>query len=110
MAITVLTSAPQELLEKIRSDVSLHQNSEWQADSDGDFTLADPKWRDKAWFRAYVKDRKLVFGIIPSSNPGMTSNLFASYHGQLLSMLLANYDHMFSEASTSPITNKFFDL
>jgi hypothetical protein len=110
MAITVPTSYPKELLIRIKKDVAARQTDEWHCDADGDFTLADPQWHGKAWFRPYVKDGKLVFGIIPSTDPKMTNALFAAYHGRLLETLLGRYSHLFSETSTSDLADKFYDL
>lgn len=110
MAITVLTSYPQDLLVQIKRDVAAQRTNEWHCDAEGDFTLADPQWHRKAWFRPYVKDGKLVFGIIPSTDPKMSSALFAAYHGRLLETLLGRYSHLVSETSTSTIASKFYDL
>jgi hypothetical protein len=110
MAITVPSNDPLELLLQIKKDMTEAEASEWKCDTDGDITLSDPQWHGKAWFRPYVKDAKLVFGIIPASEPKMNTTLFAFYHGRLLETLMGRYPHLITETWTSAITNKFYDL
>jgi hypothetical protein len=110
MAITVPTNEPLDLLSQIKTDISEQRLQEWELDSDGDMTLSNAEYRAKAWFRPYVKDGKLVFGIIPANEPKMTQSLFAHYHGRLLGTLLEHYPLLASETMTSSIVNKFYDL
>jgi hypothetical protein len=110
MAITVPTTVPLDLLLEIKKDITTLQTDEWMCDGDGDFTLSDPEWNNKAWFRPYVKEGKLVFGIIPASEPKMSTSLFAYYHGRLLETLMGRYPHMASEMQTCSVVSKFYDL
>jgi hypothetical protein len=110
MAITVPSKAPLYLLLQIKQDITSRRTDEWVCDQDGDLTLSDPQWNNKAWFRPHVKEAKLVFGIIPAIEPKMSTALFAFYHGRLLETLLGRYQHLAGEASTSVIASKFYDL
>lgn len=110
MAITVPTTAPLELIEQIKADIQSHLSDTWVWDAEGDMTLSDPEWHSKAWFRPHVKESKLVFSIIPASEPKMTAKLSAYFHGRLLEFLLLNYPDLASETSTSSIVSKFYDL
>jgi hypothetical protein len=110
MAITVPTTEPLDLLLQIKRDIVAQQTDEWVWDADGDITLNDADYRSKAWFRPYVKEGKLVFGIIPASEPKMTPALSAHYHGRLLETLLGRYANLVGETMTSSIVSKFYDL
>jgi hypothetical protein len=110
MAITVPNSAPLDLLLQIKKDIMTHATDEWVCDGEGDLTLSDPQWNNKAWFRPYVKEGKLVFGIIPAIEPKMNTPLFAYYHGRLLETLMGRYPHMACETQTSSVISKFYDL
>ncbi|HEY4318612.1 MAG TPA: hypothetical protein VGN04_13510 [Herbaspirillum sp.] len=110
MAITVPTTAPLDLLLQIKSDIAAQQTDEWVWDADGDITLSEAEYRGKAWFRPYVKEGKLVFGIIPATEPKMTPALFAYYHGRLLQTLLERYQNLAGETMTSSLVSKFYDL
>jgi hypothetical protein len=110
MAITVPTTTPLDLLLEIKADITGRRTDEWECDLDGDITLSSPEYRHKAWFRAYVKEDKLVFGIIPASQPRMSPALSAYYHGRLLETLLGRYSHVVGETMTSSVVSKFYDM
>jgi hypothetical protein len=110
MAITVPTNAPLYLLLQIKKDITSKQTAEWICDQDGDLTLSDPQWNNKAWFRPHVKETKLVFGIIPAMEPKMSPALFAFYHGRMLETLMGRYQHLVGETSTCAFASKFYDL
>ncbi|RXZ38049.1 hypothetical protein D9O50_00375 [Oxalobacteraceae bacterium CAVE-383] len=110
MAITIPINDPLEFLQQFKADITAQRTDEWVWDADGDITLSHPEYRSKAWFRPYPKSGKLVFAIIPASEPKMTRGLSAYYHGRLLETLLARYQNEVGETMISSVVSKFYDL
>ncbi len=88
------------LIEKIHSG----QIKTWIIDNDKDITIANMRWRNKAWFKIKKKpeNNQLLFGIIPSRRNEMSKALYGIFHGRLISTLLAHFDEEIEDIRVTP--------
>lgn len=67
----------------------------WYRDSDGDFTISNSKWNNKAWFRLRVTStNELHFNLISSRTHPLTKEIYGVYHGRMTATLLAYFDNL----------------
>lgn len=108
MSITVLTSNPRGLIEKINKFVSEGKSQTWEIDSDGDFTHSPEQWKNEAWFTvSFINEDSIVFGMLPPIGDVITSEVYAIYHGRFSEMLLSHFDEDFSEIQISSLASKY---
>lgn len=103
MSIHVTTDEPSRLLRKIRSRVEDGDIPEWVCDEDGDFTLADPRYRKKAWVRPRVDEARLSFALLGPRGETVTRRTYGVYHGRFMEMLLLYFDSEFDRVSASAL-------
>ena len=101
MAVMVECGNPQELLSKIRSQISSRKIETWSIDGDGDLTHEPEQWRYLAWFRPSVEPGKLAFYILGAKSKKMTKAVYGVYHGRLIEMLLTHFDGDFVTAQAT---------
>jgi len=92
MAVIVQTSNTIQLVESLHQRIIDNNITTWLLDDDGDITIRNPMWRQKAWFKIIKDPTRIVFGIIPSMKYAMTKELYGVYHGRIAATLLANFD------------------
>lgn len=104
MAVIVATSQPQELKRQIITDIKNETIETWEFDQSGVFfTHKADQWRRKAWFKMTVRSGELVFNIVRPKNGGISSVVYAEYHGLLIRMLLAHYEASFTTAGATAL-------
>ncbi|MDE6192726.1 MAG: hypothetical protein K2M83_01910 [Muribaculaceae bacterium] len=108
MSLTVLTSTPQALLEKINKFVREGKSQTWEIDADGDFTYKPEQWKNEAWFTvSLIKEDFIVFGMWPPVGKTISSEVYAVFHGRFLEMLLTHFDEDFTEIQISALATKY---
>lgn len=103
MALTVYTNDPNALLNSIRAAIKDKRVETWAYDVDGDFYHTPEQWRGKAWFRPYVLQGMLSFGLLGQKDVEMTKMIYGIYHGRFSEMLLVHFDKDFSNVSATAI-------
>ncbi|MCR5152560.1 MAG: hypothetical protein K6A98_05340 [Prevotella sp.] len=101
MAIFVTTGNPESLLNDIRDSIEKQNVQTWSVDVQGDFTHVS-QWKEKAWFRAYVRTKRLVFGLIGRKDEAMTKMVYGLYHGRFSEMLLTHFDANIEDLNLTP--------
>jgi hypothetical protein len=104
MALTVSTSSPQTLLNGIKKAIDDKKVLTWgykEVDGVRYYTHIADQWNKLAWFKALIQPPGLVFNIVPPKGKGVSTEVYAIYHGRFAEMLLAHFDHQFSEARAS---------
>lgn len=110
MAIFVKVSNPIGLLNDMKSSIANGEIDNWVCDIDGDFTLADEKFQNEAWFHPYLPiDEMLVFGIIGRKNVSLPMSLFSIFHSELVKTLLNKYCGQVDDISVVPPFSNHFD-
>lgn len=101
---------PRQIVTQFRENVTNGNIPTWIIDSDGDFSVANPKWRNKAWFHIHVDEKSIGFGIISSRTHRLTKELYAVYHGRLATCLLAYFDEQISGLVITPQLDSRYDF
>ena len=98
MAILVQTNNPKGLLDDIIKNIENKIIQTWSVDDDGDFTHVS-QWKNKAWFKAYVQNGRLEFGLIGRKDEPMSKMIYGIYHGRFSEMLLTHFDSTIEDIS-----------
>lgn len=101
MAIHFYTSQPREVLDRLRSLIDEGKIKTWSYDKDGDFTHTAQQWRYKAWLRPQVLSGELALFILPPKEQGISTEIYAIYHGRFVETALAHVDRLFASARAS---------
>lgn len=101
MAIIFKTQNPEILLKDFKKKIDDGVIQSWSYDQDGDFTHTPDQWKNKAWLRSKIRSNELVFFIIKPINQGISSLVYAVYHGRFIESMLAHCDSLFSSANAS---------
>ena len=101
MAIYIRTTTPKRLLNDIRDNIENNVIQTWSEDDEGDFTHVS-QWKNKAWFKPYVHEGHLVFGLIGRKDEPMTKFMYGTYHGRFSEMLLTHFDLSIEELQLTP--------
>lgn len=56
------------------------------------FTHNRPQFKNKTYFKAYIYNKNLVFGILYKPSNMLTVDLYGIYHGRFSQMLLNHFD------------------
>lgn len=110
MAIIIKTRQSRELLIRLTESIDNGSIQTWQKDADGDYTIVRVQWYCHAWFRPYIEDDSVVFGIIQSSNFPMTRQLYGVFHGRFVAMLLSHFDDMMDDVEITPLLDGNYDV
>lgn len=99
MAITITVRTAEDVTT-IRNALRDGLIPTWHMDMDGDITLTNTHWSNKAWFR--INDGKdnpciMYFGLIGSRRIPLTNELYGVFHGRLVSSLLAYFNQLFQK-------------
>lgn len=103
MAVIVKTNQPELLANRLMESIKNNEIPTWSIDDDGDITIANIKWTNKAWFQIKIEyeNNILAFGIISSKIYRMTNELYGVYHGRLAATLLAYFDSLLDNIELS---------
>ena len=112
MAIIITTKYPQTVCDLFAQDVNYRNITTWIVDADGDFTIANPKWTNKAWMRPIIphEGNTLVFGFVSSRKHDITKGLYGIYHGRLVATLIAHYDNLIDSVTIKPLLDPQTDI
>lgn len=107
MTIYVSTCQPRKLLEDIKQAINDKKIVTWGYDNDGDFYHTPEQWNYKAWLSPTISDKYLIFGIVGEKDKDMSVETYAVYHGRFSEMLLAHFDHEFSNVYSTAQKTKY---
>lgn len=108
MAIIIQTKKPHEFVEKLKNLVQGGEITTWICDSDGDFTLSNEMWKDKAWFHPrFEEDGSLIFNIWGRKDSNMSKLTYAVYHGRMVKLILKKLDEDCSMISVTSLAHKY---
>lgn len=110
MAILIKTRQPKVLLNRLNESINNGSILTWQVDAEGDYTIERMQWRCHAWFRPYVRNELLAFGIIQSSNFPMTRQLYGVFHGRFVATLLSHFDDMMEDIEVTTLMDRTYDI
>lgn len=97
-----LNSQPETILSNLKKKIDEKIIEGWEYDTDGDFTLSDTKWNNKAWFTPSVLGSFLNFGLLGRKGVMMTKQEYSVYHGRFSEMLLEHFTDDISFISIMP--------
>ncbi|MBA8734191.1 hypothetical protein [Chromobacterium violaceum] len=103
MAIFVTTKAPEKLLAAIRQAITEGKVETWSLYAEDYFTHSVKQWTHRAWLRARVEERRIVFNILPSKGKVVSHTVYGIYHGRFIEMLLNHFDKQFESASATAL-------
>lgn len=97
MAIRIYThEPPHRLLQRIKFLIDQGQIDDWSYDSAGDFTHSAEHLRNKAWFRAEVREGTLRLTLIGSKSAQVSRSVYSAYHGDFIQTLFMQLNEMFT--------------
>ena len=111
MAVRIYSGNPEDFLNRLIMDLRSDRIPTWTIDDEGDITISNAKWHQKAWFSIECPqgENMIVFGLIQSKYYRMTKELYGVYHGRLIATLLAYYDTLITEINVSAEIDADFD-
>jgi hypothetical protein len=98
MAVVIMCDNPAQLLAEIKLGIRQGTVTSWVVDTDGDFTLADGQWSQRAWLRPTTAEGRLILKIIGPQSQRMSKATYAVYHSRFIETLLRDFDLKFSQA------------
>jgi hypothetical protein len=98
MAVRFETSAPKNLLERVKKLIDDGVIAAWSYDKDGDFTHTSERWSHRAWLRPSVGDGRLSFYILAPKETTISRAVYAVYHSRFIEAVLTNCDDDFTRA------------
>lgn len=103
--ITVTTSYPQNLVEKINAFIRVKRTTEWELDEENDYVLNLPDLKYKAWMTVNedYSDGKLRIGIIESTKYRLTKRIYSMYHCRFAEFVLEYFDNDISNIEISSL-------
>lgn len=101
MAIFVTTQMPKKLLTSIRKAISEEHVATWSLHGEDYFTHSAEQWTRRAWFRARIEEKRIVFNIVPPKGKVVSRAVYGIYHGRFIEMLLNHFDKDFESASAT---------
>ncbi len=112
MAVIVRADNAEELRDNFLNKISRSAILTWLIDEDGDITIRNPEWHNKAWFRCSVENNpsRLILGIIPSKRYRMTKELYGVFHGRIAATILAHFDDVITSIELTSGYYKPYDV
>lgn len=108
MAIQIITSKPEILLEDIKNLIDAGKIDTWTYDADGDFTHSVEQWNNVAWFHPFFYRDRIIFGLIGRKGINISIDEYSIYHGRFIEMLVKNYINKVNSISVlRPSDNEF---
>ncbi len=105
MALYIPTDNPGGLLTVLKKAIDTGEVTTWECDSFGFFTHSPERWRERAWFRPFVVQGVLQFGIVANTNIPLNYEIYSIYHGRFIEMLISHFHDQFDDvkATTKPV-------
>ncbi|MBN3797941.1 hypothetical protein [Burkholderia sp. Ac-20392] len=101
MAIFVTTQTPKKLLSAIKQAISEEHVTTWSRHGEDHFTHSAEQWARRAWFKARIEEKRIVFNIVPPKGKIVSRATYGIYHGRFIEMLLNHFDEQFESASAT---------
>ena len=106
MSVTFYTDQPKQLLkafdDSIKQTAAKGKITTWEKlPDDIHYTHKAADWHREAFFKAVIKDDKLVFNIVKPKGATVSTTAYAYYHGHLIETFLNHFDLQFTEGSAS---------
>lgn len=100
MAIILNVSQPERFLEVFKKEIDEGVITSWSYDEDGDFTLTNAEYANKAWLHPYIKgDEGLTFGILGRKNVLLTIVEYSSYHSAMIETIILYFNKVIDKIS-----------
>lgn len=102
MSVIAITSKPDDLLSRIRSQIDAGNIDTWEYDDAGDFTHVPDQWHRRAWLHpiATPSGALLTFKLIARENAIVTPTIYGVYHGRFIEMLVTHFENEFEYVRT----------
>jgi hypothetical protein len=102
MALYFQTNTPKKLLATYKRAIDEGHVATWSYDSEGDFTHTADQWNRKAWLRPkIIPQQQLVLHILAPKDLGVSSVVYAVYHGRIIESFLRHCDGLFVDCRSS---------
>lgn len=109
MAIYVTTEEPKVLLRRLKRRIDEGLVRTWEYDEDEDFTHSAPQWKNEAWLHPYLREDKVIFGILPPYNKTVSRETYSIYMGRMVEALITHCHIFIDNIRISPDPNKVYD-
>lgn len=107
MAVNFMTNNPTKLLADFKARIAQTELkgkiTTWEKDADGDFTHKAADWHKKAWLRPVIGADRLTFTIVGPQGKGVSSLVYAYYHGHVIETFLNHFDQQFTNAQATAL-------
>lgn len=101
MSVRAYTPDSKGLLNSIKRGISEGEITSWSIDEDGDLTLSESRWSNKAWMRTRTLSDQLLFNIVGSTKSTLSTVTYAAFHAEIIKMLLIHFDAQMTKVSAS---------
>lgn len=109
MAVYVITDAPKLLLRHLKRKIDDGVIRTWEYDEDGDFTHSAAQWKTEAWLHPYLREDKLIFGILPPFNKVISREIYSIYMGRMVEALINHCHNLIDNIRISPNPSMAYD-
>jgi hypothetical protein len=90
--LSVKTSNPAELLDKIKQGIGTGCIKTWSYDKDGDFSQTCEEWKNRAFLEPIILKGELRFELITFKQHRITKSVSGIYYGRFLEMLASYFE------------------
>ena len=92
--ITITTTNPRGLVDKLNTFIKEKKTTEWELDEENDYVLNLPDLKYKAWMTVNEgsNGNQLKIGIIESTKYRLTKYVYSVYHCRFAELILENFD------------------
>ena len=97
--LTIKTSDPTGLLQKIKMAIEKGCVREWQVDSDGDFTQTHEEFKNRAFLEPIILVGELRFELITFKQHRITKSISGLFQARFLEMLSTQFEEEFIMAT-----------
>lgn len=97
MAIVINISKPENFLEVLNKEIDDGVVTSWRYDEDGDYTITNSEYANKAWLHPYIQNDELIFGIMGRKNVLLTITEYSLYHSAMVETLVLHFSDIIRE-------------
>ena len=97
--LTIKTSDPMELLQKIKMAIQEGHILDWQVDSDGDFTQTHEEFKNRAFLEPIILVGELRFELITFKQHRISKSISGVFQARFLEMLSTHFESEFIVAT-----------
>jgi hypothetical protein len=91
MPVSLPTSDPKGLLEKIRKTIEGKAVKTWEFRKDDRIIHNPEQWEKVAWFTSDIKEGVLAFNIVVPKGTTLTKGQFSILYGHFIEMLISHF-------------------